>query len=118
MGQLNVSIADIEEDVTAQEQLRKVAKTAAGKPTLAPQTVREPTSKVERDGFSMPGDEYQVFDDITNRLLYGKMVDPRECVNKSYHIRLAMQLLKDTSDDELKALVAKIRPLKRGAPHG
>ena len=113
----DISIADVEDDVNEQERLKKVALVAAGKPRLAPDTTtRVPASKLERDGFSMPADEYASFDDITQRMMDGKLATPRECVNKSYLIRMALTLLKETSDEELKALTERVRPLKRGAP--
>lgn len=84
--------------------------TGQARPTLQP-AAGEGRSKIIRDGFSMPEEDYRLIDEIKASCLNCGLI-----VTKSGILRAALQALSKLSPDEQAELLQSLAPIKTGRP--
>jgi hypothetical protein len=103
-----VASSDVKKPVAAD---KKSPKQAASKSKAAAPAVKPKKTKLVRDSFTMPENEYQVLRDLKKACLKAG-VD----VKKSELLRIGVALIKSMDPAAVKAAVARLAPLKAGRP--
>lgn len=90
---------------------KKASKRAASKNKAAAPAEKPKKTKIVRDSFTMPENEYQVLRDMKKACLKAG-VD----VKKSELLRIGVALIKSMDPAAVKSAVARLAPLKAGRP--
>lgn len=80
--------------------------------TVAPiKTTKPKKTKLVRDSFTIPKNEYEVIDNLKKRA-----VTAGQTVKKSELLRAGIKALAAMSDSQLKAALSQVPPIKTGRP--
>jgi hypothetical protein len=87
-------------------------KTVASRPTVKKRTTEKQHSKLIRDSFTIPEDEYVLLAETKKTCLNSGLE-----IKKSQLIRIGIRLVHELSPSRLKKAQKALQPVKTGRPH-
>lgn len=99
------------EETAVKNRFDKAEAAFSRKPAATPSRQESSESKVIRDSFTMPEDDYNLIAGIRSRCLKAGVT-----VNKSEVIRAGLNALNEMSDKELLEIIERLAKVKTGRP--
>ena len=105
------SVTAGQKTVATKAPAKKVAALAKKPTEVKEQPAKKPKHKLVRDSFTMPGNDFQLIDQLKHRALGFKRP-----AKKSELLRAGLHVLNGLTDAKLKAALDALDPLKPGRP--